>query len=132
MIYNYEYYLNKFHSTVPDFTENIPVDLPNGENFEIKITTENLKGLESLEATGLYSQFEKNWEKHYGDFIMSSVTGKTRYMWTILKQEDDCGIVTFYMDKKYQGLAEGLLKNLANLIQATSAEHINKPISGES
>lgn len=132
MTHNYEYYLKKFHSIVPDFTETVPVDIPNAEVFEVKITTDNLKGLETLEASGLYSQFEKNWKEHYGDFIMSSVTGKTRYMWTVLKQEDDCGIVTFYMDKEYGGLAEGILNNLANLIQAENAEHIVKPISGES
>jgi len=132
MTHNYEYYLKKFHSIVPDFTEKILVDLPDGNNFEVEITTENLKGLESLEASGLYSQFEKNWKEHYGDFIMSSVTGKTRYLWTILKQEDDCGIVTFYMDKEYSGLAENLLTRLADLIQAKGAESIAKPISGES
>ena len=130
MTHNYEYYLKKFHSIVPDFTETVPVDIPNAEVFEVKITTDNLKGLETLEACGLYSQFEKNWREHYGDFIMSSVTGKTRYMWTVLKQDDDCGIVTFYMDRKYSKLAEHILKDLAELIQAHSAANLSKPVSG--
>ena len=131
MTNNYDYYLNLFHSPVPDFTDNIPIVLPNGEEFNLKITTVNKEGLESLEASGLYSQFEKNWEEHYGDFVMSSVLGPTRYMWTVLKQDEDCGIVTFYMDKKYSKLAEHILQDLGELIRAHSISNISKPMSGE-
>ena len=130
MINDYDYYLELFHSPVPDITQEIPVDLPSGKPIIISITTVNQTGLSTLEASGLYSEFEKNWKSHKGDFVMSGIVGDTRFMWTVLKQEEDCGIVTFHMDKEYHDLAGHMLVDLGKLIKAYSMKEVMKPLAG--
>ena len=119
---DYKYYLDQFHSKA-ELEGNIPIELPDGEEFEVSITSDNNFGLETLEATGLYEKFEFNWENYYGDFVMSGIHGKTRYIWAVLKQDGDCGIVTFHMGSKYNKLAEYLLKDMAKLIEAKHISH---------
>lgn len=130
MINDYEYYLELFHSPAPDFTQDIPLDLPSGETIIIGITTVNKKGLNTLEASGLYPEFEKNWANDKGDFVMTGIAGETRFMWTVLKQDTDCGIVTFHMGKKYHNLAGHILEDLSKLIKAQSMTEVVKPVSG--
>tara|TARA_R100001443_G_scaffold114221_2_gene129901 strand:- start:279 stop:674 length:396 start_codon:yes stop_codon:yes gene_type:complete len=122
---DYNYYLKQFHSEAK-LEGDIPVELPNGEEFKVSIQTDNNFGLETLDAVGLYEQFEFNWENYYGDFVMSGIHGKTRYIWAVLKQDGDCGIVTFHMDKSQNKLAQYLLKDMAKLIEAQhiSTNHI--------
>jgi len=115
---NYEYYLDQFHSQSEETAGSVPIKLPNGEKFQVSINTNNDFGLETIDAVGLYQQFEFNWKHYYGDFVMSGLHGETRYVWAVLKQDGDCGIVTFYLDKKYNKLAEVLLQDLAKMIDA--------------
>jgi hypothetical protein len=125
MTKRYENILKNFYCESPDMQGEVPIKHPEtGEEFKVNITTKDVFALETMEAGNLLGEFEKNYELHTDDFIMSGIVNETRFIWHCCKSENDSGIVTFHMPKKYKRVAEAIMHDLAQRIKAKSIRHI--------
>lgn len=114
----YKELLKEFKCVIPDMKGELPVTLKSGKKMKVSVNTNDEFGLETLDATGLLSQFKKNWPTHKNDFIISGRHGNTRYIWHCCKSENDCGIVTLHMPSSEEELANTLMTDLAIRIKA--------------